>query len=104
MVDLKKLGDLGLEDIIKDSLEEGLQDLVEGAKEDFNQFVLAIQGDLLEAAIQGDEEIVDELKDQLKAVGELNRIRAVNESWETAGKVVKSIWTVAKRVAPLFLV
>ncbi len=40
MTDLK-VGDLDLGDIIKESLEEGLAGLVEGAKEDFDKFIMA---------------------------------------------------------------
>lgn len=103
MSDLK-VGGVDLGDIIKESLEAGLKDLVEGAKEDFDTFILAIQSDVIEAVMAQDEEVMDELKEQLKAVGELNRIRAVNESWEQAGNIMRTIGRVAMKVAPLFLV
>ena len=103
MSDLQLAGvDLG--DVIRESLEAGLKDLVEGAKEDFNKFILAIQSDMIEAVVAQDEEVMAELRDQLKAVAELNRVRAVNESWEQAGNIFMSIGRVAMKVAPLFLV
>jgi len=73
----------------------GLDGLVDGAKSDLEEFGKAIAKDLVNAAKSGDEADLKELGHQLQALGEVNRIRLVNASWEKVSNVLQLVGRVA---------
>lgn len=73
------------------AIAEGVEELVVGAKEDVRKFGIAITTDLLEAKLTGRDDLVDRLLNQVKMVGELNRLRSVNATWAAVAKVVKAV-------------
>ena len=82
-IDLDKLQQ-EFADILKPALEQ----LLEGAEEDLNAYLLEISRSALEAAQVGDDERLKELVAQLKALGEVHRLRAVDIVWGTIDSIV----------------
>lgn len=76
-------------DALADAVQSQLDDLLEGAEADVRQFAVAIANDLTRAASQGDSEMVAALSEQMQLLGEINRVRAVNEAWDTVGAVIR---------------
>ena len=82
---------------LKASLSEALQDagrhLLEGAAHDLQVYVEAISVDLSQVWTIADpdqrQKVYEELLGQLRAVGELNRIRASNAAWVSFTRVVR---------------
>ncbi len=89
---------------IGSAITDGILDLVEGSKEDVEKFAQQIAWDMLEAQFEGEPEIQDQLLDQLKILGEINRVRVENHTWIVVFKVVRAILeaVVATAVAALF--
>ena len=52
--------------------------------------VAEIKVDMVRAMAEGDETWMDELTNQLKAVAEANRLRAVHATWDTVSDIVLS--------------
>ena len=73
----KELGGVGLE-ILKGKLG--------GAEADLKKFGAAIGKDMLVAVSTGDDAWQAELVDQIKGLGELNRIRLNEGTWEFVGQ------------------
>lgn len=73
-------------------IEEGITGLITGAKDDVRKYAEAISTDAFNAAQIQDpdarEAVLNEILGQTRALGELNRIRAVNAGWEAASKVI----------------
>lgn len=73
-------------------LEEGLQDVVEGATEDIRRYAQTISQDLTRAGMIPDPKtrnaVVNELLAQSRLLAEMNRLRAVNEAWDSVDRIV----------------
>lgn len=73
---------------------DALSDLADDAQNDLKEFGKGIASDMLAIAkLDPDEReaAMEEVIAQARAIGELNRIRAVNESWEAASKIMRVI-------------
>lgn len=88
----KLVGDL------KDQFLDAGKDLLEGAKADLEAYGRAIAEDLVRAAREGREDIIAELGHQTQALGESNRIRAVNAAWDQVTRIVTTIGLTALKV------
>ena len=84
----------GLADEVRAALAEALAGLLDGAAEDVRRYVAAIAGDLVRAAATDRPDLVDELRAQLRLIGEINRVRAANAGWEAVEAVVAAVFRV----------
>lgn len=80
---------------ITNALEEGLEGVVEGAKEDVRAYFALIATQTTEAAAIGDQVSLDSLQRQLRLLGEKNRIRAQEAAWDTVHRMVGAVTRVA---------
>lgn len=94
-LDLSKLNMNRLKADITGALANGLVDLVTGSAADVQKFAAAITDDGLEAALLGREDLLELLMDQLKVIGEINRVRAENHTWIVVQSVTKAIFSAA---------
>jgi len=91
---------MDIRDAIIPGLTAGLQDVLQGAAADLQTYILAISDDLARVIERGDAEaMTDELLAQLRAVGEIQRIRVTNAGWSVFRSVIHAI--VATGVAAL---
>jgi len=90
-LDLSKFDLVKLKKDVSAALADGISDLVEGSKEDVKLFTDAITKDMLEASLTGRTDLLTTLLDQLKVVGEMNRVRVENHTWIVVHKVIKAI-------------
>lgn len=67
---------------------ESLTELAEGAEADLKSFGAEIAGGMIVALRAGDKELREELKLQLRALGEVHRIRLVQEQWDAVSKAL----------------
>ncbi len=74
---------------------ENLTELVEGAAADLKTYGTAIAADMIAALRAGDTELRAELSDQLRALGEVHRIRLVQAQWDTLNRVLTAVMRVA---------
>ena len=84
-----------LTDELSNIATESLTDLKAGVEADLKEFGAVIAGDMVLAIKNGDKELQEELKNQVRALGEVHRIRLVQEQWEILDRVL----SVALRVA-----
>jgi hypothetical protein len=77
-----------LREDLENSLRAGLASVLEGAQTDLQAFAHEISGDMVIAASSGDDDALEELRAQVRALAEANRLRAVNATWKIAGDVV----------------
>lgn len=87
----------GLTGDLKDEVVAGLKGLVDGAKEDLQEFGSAIAKDLVRAVREKREDLLEELGDQIEGLAELNRIRAVNATWAQVKNFVAIVGRVAMK-------
>lgn len=84
--------DLGkLENEAKEILKAQLDKVLEGAKEDVEEFVKEISKDMIRAIMEGRDDLKQALKDQLKVLAEINRIRITNAGIETVKFLVQLV-------------
>lgn len=84
---------------LADIIEEHARRLLEGATSDLRVYVLAISADMAKAAFSDDREaLMEELLAQLKAVAEINRLRATKEAWATFESVVQALGRMVLRM------
>lgn len=88
-MDFDKLDLDRLKNDVAEALSDGIQDLVEGAKDDVKRFAQEIAKDLLDAKLAGDHEGVEQLLDQLLVLAEINRVRAENHVWVVVRRIAK---------------
>lgn len=92
-MDLTKI-DLGkLQEDVKPVLASALSGIVEGAKEDIQQFAGEIGKDMLHAQLAGDDALVAQLLDQLEVLAEINRVRVEAHAWVVVKKVVSAVFS-----------
>lgn len=91
---LELLDEEKLKEDLLNILREAVENLIEGAQEDFENYLRDITAELVVAIRSGDKKMTDELKAQVKALGEINRLRAVNGQWQA----VEQVFTVAMGV------
>lgn len=84
---------------LKVELLDGIKGLVSGAKADLEEFGRAIAQDMVRAVREKDEALLKELGHQLEALGEVNRIRAVNATWEQVSNIAIMVGRVALKTA-----
>lgn len=77
-----------LREDLENALRTGLASVLEGAQADLQAFAHEISGDMVIAASTGNADALDELRAQVRALAEANRLRAVNATWKIAGDVV----------------
>ena len=82
-----------LEQAISDQVEE----LLEGAKSDIQTFSRDIARNIVVAVRKGRTDLVDELKDQLGLLAEINRLRAIESAYDTIRIVIDTAASVARR-------
>lgn len=91
----------GLVEPIAEDLKKAGRELLEAAEEDLNIFVKDIAADTVRVLAEPDSEArqakLSELRGQLALVGERQRIRANQRSWEIFGMVMETATTVASR-------
>lgn len=92
-------------DALKDELtgiiSDSVQSLVEGASGDVHSFAAAMALDTTKALRLPSgrrEPVLEEIVAQTKLVAELNRIRAVNETWHVVQQVVAVVQRTASAV------
>jgi hypothetical protein len=73
----------------------GLDGLIQGAKEDLEEFGKAIAADLIRAVREKREDLLGELGHQLEVIAEINRIRLVNTTWAQISSIVQLVGRVA---------
>lgn len=78
-----------LRDKVVAILKESFGKVLEGAQEDLDLYAREIATDLIAAAREGREDLVDELVHQTRTLAERNRLRAVHEAWDTAEEVAR---------------
>jgi tRNA threonylcarbamoyladenosine modification (KEOPS) complex Cgi121 subunit len=81
-----------LEDAIKDNLEDLANHLLDGAREDGEEFAQAVARDLKNVVELPEDERDDalaEIQEQFGLLMEKHRLRATNESIETMRKITK---------------
>lgn len=84
-----------LRDALAESLQQSLRALVEGTQEDLRRFALSISDDLSLALARNDQDLASEIADQAQLLAEINRLRAVNEAWDTVHGVIRGVIGVA---------
>ena len=77
-----------LQQQLADILKPAIQQLIAGVEDDIAAYLLTISRSALEAINEGSEDRLRELHLQLRALGELNRLRAVNVSWDVIDSVI----------------
>ncbi|MEK7862362.1 MAG: hypothetical protein AAB295_03760 [Chloroflexota bacterium] len=82
-----------LRDDLEGALKASLRTVLEGAEADLQDFAHEISGEMLTAAASGDDEALQELLAQVRALGEANRLRAGGASWKVAADVVHGLTT-----------
>lgn len=70
-----------------DSLRGLFGEVLEGSFADFEKYISAIAEQYVTAVRAGQKGLANELKEQLRLIAEVNRIRAVKESWETLDQI-----------------
>lgn len=88
---------------VSNVLNEALMGIVEGAIEDIIKFTDQLSFDSIEAMtlpVERRDVVLKEIVAQVQALGEVNRLRAVNAGWHTVGRIV----TVAQKTAVAMLV
>ena len=92
-----------LKDDVTGILEEQAQSLLQGAAGDVKNYVVAIATDMTRALMLPTQErreaLLRELRAQLRALAEINRIRAEQAAWETFERVVSVAAGVALQTA-----
>lgn len=83
----KKLGEQGL-DLLKDALDGGAEDL--------KKYGVEIGKDMVRAVRDDRPELQRELKEQMKLIGEMNRIRLNNTTWDFVGSSFLRLAKVAR--------
>jgi hypothetical protein len=76
---------------LEDALKSSLRTVLEGAEADLQAFAHEISGEMVIAAAGGDDEALQELSAQVRALGEANRLRAAGASWKVAADVVHGL-------------
>lgn len=81
-----------INDIFEDTLKTMLENLVDGAREDVEQYAHAIAQDaaavITEPSAAKRLELRSELVGQLRALGEVHRIEASNEAWDAFERIL----------------
>ena len=91
-----------LKDDVTGILEEQARDLLSGAAGDVKNYVVAIATDMTRAlALPSErrEALLRELRAQLRLLGEINRIRAEQQAWETFERIVTVVGQTALNTA-----
>jgi len=90
-----------LESIIGDQLNNVLMQLVQGVKEDIQNFSRAITNDLYATMMEPDaakrEQMQAALKNQIAMIAEVNRIRGSKTTWNTVGVITDALFEVGFR-------
>jgi len=77
------------------ALDEALAAVVDGARDDLRRFARQIADDaaivMAEPDVETRKQLQRELVNQVRAIGEVNRLRANEASWVFAGRVVDSL-------------
>ncbi len=73
-------------------LVQGLENLLEGARDDIEAYAQRITGLMIYAQVQGDGGMEEQLLDQLKLLAEIQSIRVRNESWGLVAAVVTMVF------------
>ncbi len=92
---LSNLSDIDYEALIKDLapiLIQGIEHLLEGAKDDIENFGQRITRLMVFAELVGDQDMTLQLLDQLKLMAEIQSIRVRNESWTLLTAVVTMVF------------
>ena len=91
------MGDLGR---IKEEAAEILigasQGLLEGTLDDIEEVAEELAADLVEAAAEGDEDLLQITVSRIRLMGERARIRATDAAWEILQNVAKAIFAILK--------
>ena len=74
---------------------EGIKPFVEASEEDLRKYATLIAFDLMRAAREKREDILLEVGHQVEALGEINRIRAVNATWAQISNIIAVVGRVA---------
>jgi hypothetical protein len=85
-------------DAVQGALYQRLIDMVHGSSDDLAVFVQEIGNDLVHAASIGRKDLLDELVAGLAMVAEKHRIKANRKSWEMAGIILDTAFSVATRL------
>lgn len=96
-IDIKNVDLNALKSDIIDILTDNIGKLLEGGEQDLSVFMTAIAENyvtiLSDSALTDNErnELIEELGAQTKLVGEVNRIRALQEAWATISVVTSTV-------------
>lgn len=85
-------------------IEAEARDLLQGAAEDMHRFAVQISADMIRAQTLppiARDHFLRELRAQLRAVAEINRIRAEAAGWRTFERIVVAVSAVLLKVAVL---
>lgn len=79
-------------------LRSELAGLIGGAWEDIDRYATAAAADLERAILAGDADLTDELRAQVRALGEKHRLRLNNAAWASVHAVFSVILRTAAAV------
>lgn len=82
---------------IQQSLKQPLVDLLHGAADDLVKYANDVTDGLLLAIELGREDLAEEKLDQLQAIAEVHRIRALRVGWDTVRSIMESLVSVGVR-------
>lgn len=92
MVDLSNIDYDALIADLAPILTQGIEHLLEGAKNDIEKFATRITRLMVYAQLRGDEDMGEQLLDQLKLLAEIQSIRVRNASWTVVAAVVTMVF------------
>ncbi len=85
--------------VLAETLIEGLDEIIDNATEAAKSELTAIAKDVVEAAIAGDTDTINELADQVLLVGELQRVVAVGIARDKMQIVIRTAFNFAVKDA-----
>lgn len=80
---------------ISEAFEQAARGMLDGLKEDIRDFAMEIGRRIARAALANRPDLVEELKDQLLMLAEMERVKVVNETNDAINKVIDIIATTA---------
>lgn len=87
---------------MRQSIQLGLHNIVEGSKADVREFALELSRYAVKVAAEPDPEVriklLKSIRSQTKMLADLNRIRVVNESYATVERVLATATTVLAQI------
>ena len=88
-MDLSKFDVSALKDGLTESLRVGFKDVVQGTEADVELFAQALAADLFDVIEEGNADAEAQIRDQIKVLAEINRVRVNGFAWATAERIAR---------------